>query len=98
MTINSMLCASDGSKHKSKVSFGSMRAYMEHAEHGSGAIVELYMTEYNTFAVQVMLDNGTIHKIVEGAVAGNAMNIKRYGPTYAVDGEADGDAYQEMWG
>jgi hypothetical protein len=26
------------------------------------------------------------------------MNIKRYGPTYAVDGEADGDAYQEMWG
>jgi hypothetical protein len=94
MTINGLMVGGEG-RHKSKTSDGSMRAYMEHVEHGSGAIVELYMTPYNTLAVQIMLDNGQIHTLVEGAVAGNALNIKRYGPRYAVDGVSSEDTYNE---
>ena len=64
---------------------GSIRAYVEHQDYGSGAIVELYMTPYNTFGVNVMLDNGTIIELCKGAVAGNSLTVDRYGPTWAVD-------------
>lgn len=72
-----------------------MFAYMEHVECGSGAVVKLKMTQNNTFIVQVMLTNGDLLTLVEGAVAGEALNIKRYGPIYAVDGDKSEDTYDE---
>jgi hypothetical protein len=95
MTIHGMMTGDVGNQHTSKTNAHSMRTYLSHAEYGGGAVVELALTEYNTFEVRVMLDNGTQHVLVQGAVSGNAMNIKRYGPTYAIDNTADEDAYYE---